>query len=305
MTLAELGSILKDKREELGFSVDDISERIKVSMRIIKLIEEGNDAGLPHSVYTRGFIISYAEVLQIDKDELLTQLDLIFPSEDIEEMQPAPQVISPNQRRGVWVKQLLLCVILLAIVGGIAFGGWFIVNNFGTDIVDMVKKPFAASSSPEEASSVAMESSVMPETPANTTSMQTQNSGYASLQVGGAEGQRATVPSEEQADAIILPQNTSHEATSLVGDGESVGTHNAEENVVVISPRAPCWTRVIADKKQILEKTITPGNNFTFNYTKNATILLGNPSGVSLTINGKPYTGNLRSSQTLTIHLPL
>lgn len=317
MTLAELGSILRDKREALGFSVDDISERIKVSMRIIKLIEEGNEAGLPHSVYTRGFIISYAEVLQMDKEELLTQLDIIFPCDDIEEIHPTPQIISPNQRRGVRLKQLILLVMLLAIIGSVAFGGWFVVNNFGSDIVELVKKPFAASSdSPQNSAMSVAEEGAQPagvtsareNATASVPSSGLTSSGQGStdaVQANNQEGRAGTETAESTADSsIVLPQSPSHDTTT--GQEKTTpAAQNTQENIVVISPRAPCWTRVIADKKQILEKTITPGNDFTFQYTHDASILLGNPSGVTLTINGEPYKGNLRSSQTLTINLPL
>ena len=310
MTLAALGSILKDKREALDLSVDDISERIKVSMRIIKLIEDGNETGLPHSVYTRGFIISYAEVLEMDKDELLTHLDRIFPSEDIEEMQPAPQIISPNQRRGVRLKQFIMFVFLLAIIGGIAFGAWFVVNNFGDDIVDLVKKPFAASTTQQNIPPAAVEqtaSSTTPQTDDGSSLSSTASRSLAetSAMEGQSEAQAPQTEVDPAGDSLVtLPQSPSQEASADVTEGRAVA-QNLEENVVIISARAACWTRITADKKQIFEKTITPGNNYTFTYAQNATILLGNPSAVSLTINGEPYTGNLRSSQTLTINLPL
>ena len=310
MTLAELGSILKDKREALGLSVDDISERIKVSMRIIKLIEDGNESGLPHSVYTRGFIISYAEVLEMDKDELLAHLDSIFPSEDIEEMQPAPQIISPNQRRGVRLKQFIMFVLLLAVIGGIAFGAWFVVNNFGGDIMELVKKPFAASTTQQNIPPAAVEqvaSSAVPQTDDGNSLPSTASLSLTETPAleGQNEVQAPQVEAEPVGDSLVtLPQSPSQEASTDVTEDRAVA-QNLEENVVVISARAACWTRVIADKKQVFEKTITPGNNYTFNYAQGATILLGNPSAVSLTINGEPYTGNLRSSQTLTITLPL
>ena len=295
MTLAELGSTLQLKREELGLSIEDISERIRVSMRIIRLIEEGNTAGLPHSVYTRGFIISYADVLHIDKEELLEALDTIFPSEDLEEVHTIPQIISPIQR-GIRIKQIMVSLVLLLFVGAIVGGGWFVVNNFGQDILEFVKKPFSSSTEYIQTNEGPAEELHYPitnpsATEASSTNEQTAQSASDTLS-------EATTLSTEP--PVTLPQGSLHEEPQ----SETASTQTISDSVVVISPKAPCWIRITADGKHLRDQTLPPGKDFTFTYKEKAVVMLGNPSGVNLTINGKPYTGNLKSSHALTVTLP-
>ena len=65
------GEILNKKRQELGYSIEDISNSTKISSRIIKAIEEGHQSVLPSLSYTRGFIRTYAKHLKLNPDELI------------------------------------------------------------------------------------------------------------------------------------------------------------------------------------------------------------------------------------------
>lgn len=298
MTLSELGSVLQKRREELGFSIDDISERIKVSMRIIRLIEEGNTLGLPHSVYTRGFIISYSEVLQIDREELMAALDQIYPSEDLEEVHVISQPLAPAIGRNVRIKQIIVCLVLLLAVGIAVAGGWFVINKFGQDVVDFVRQPFGSSTEAQQPAPAGPQESAGPvaatQAPA---APQVDQSGHQSVQM----------PSE----TVTLPQSTTqstsnaveHSSATAASSGNSA-TQAVTDNVAQIMTKAPCWTRVIADGKQLPDITIIPGKDFTFQYKEKAAITFGNPSAVILTVNGEPYAGSLKSSTALTISLP-
>lgn len=67
----ELGRILREKRESLGLTVEDIEDKTKIRRRYVEALENGDWTVLPGRVYARGFVRSYAEVIGLDGVELL------------------------------------------------------------------------------------------------------------------------------------------------------------------------------------------------------------------------------------------
>ena len=76
---AELGALLRSRRESYNFSVGEVAERLKISTKQVEALESGDYAGLPEAVFIRGFIRSYGRLLEMNAAELQTQLDAVFP----------------------------------------------------------------------------------------------------------------------------------------------------------------------------------------------------------------------------------
>ncbi|MBX5464729.1 MAG: helix-turn-helix domain-containing protein, partial [Clostridia bacterium] len=69
-----VGSILRQRREALGLSLEEVQNRTKIRIRYLDALERGDYALLPGEVYARGFLRAYAEVLEIDPQPLLERL---------------------------------------------------------------------------------------------------------------------------------------------------------------------------------------------------------------------------------------
>ena len=69
-----LGAQLGGRREELGWSVQDVASHLKLAPRQIDAMEHDNYAALPTMVMTRGFIRSYAKLLGLDAAALLATI---------------------------------------------------------------------------------------------------------------------------------------------------------------------------------------------------------------------------------------
>jgi cytoskeleton protein RodZ len=74
MTVPDVGTTLRVAREQQGMSVHDIAERIKFAPRQVEALEANDFAHLPESTFLRGFVRSYARVLQLDEVPLLAAL---------------------------------------------------------------------------------------------------------------------------------------------------------------------------------------------------------------------------------------
>lgn len=65
------GEILRKAREEKKLSLHEIGLSLKISSKVLKSIEEGDEKSLPAKTFLRGFVQSYANFLHLNSDEVL------------------------------------------------------------------------------------------------------------------------------------------------------------------------------------------------------------------------------------------
>lgn len=69
--MKEIGQLLKDKRESLKISLEEVAVSTKISVKILQALEEGDLNKLPAKPFVRGFIQSYSKFLGLDVKEIL------------------------------------------------------------------------------------------------------------------------------------------------------------------------------------------------------------------------------------------
>lgn len=131
--MSELGQALKDAREAKGMSLDDLQEETKIQKRYLRAIEEGNFDQLPGDFYTRAFIKSYAEAVDLNFSTFAEQFASEMPkthrepSGDIHTMPPDGTDELPVSRKiragrsepGNWsalINKAIIVVILLIVL---------------------------------------------------------------------------------------------------------------------------------------------------------------------------------------------
>ena len=62
------GGVLKEIRQKLDISLDDMAMETRVQYKNLLDIEADNFAELPVAVYTRGFVVNYAKFLSLDPE---------------------------------------------------------------------------------------------------------------------------------------------------------------------------------------------------------------------------------------------
>lgn len=68
------GGMLRRARESAGWSIDTVSQQLKLAPRQVRALEEDDYARLPGRTFVRGFLRNYARVLRIDADAVLRAL---------------------------------------------------------------------------------------------------------------------------------------------------------------------------------------------------------------------------------------
>ena len=114
-----LGATLREKRIAMGLSVADVAAQIRLAPRQIEALEADDLAHLPELPFVRGFVRSYAKLLQLDDQPLLATLpDPHAVSERIEpESVEVPfniQQLSARQNQ-MWLYATAVIAVLVAI----------------------------------------------------------------------------------------------------------------------------------------------------------------------------------------------
>ena len=84
----------KNKREKLGFSIQDVASVLRISKSHLEAIEAGRLEDLPERVYSLGFIRTYATYLKINPDEAI----LAYKNYDKKTL-TAPTVLVPEKSK--------------------------------------------------------------------------------------------------------------------------------------------------------------------------------------------------------------
>jgi cytoskeleton protein RodZ len=85
----DVGKTLREAREGMGLSVHDIANRIKFAPRQVEALEANDFGSLPQATFLRGFVRSYARVLQLDEVALIAAL----PCEPVKQVVAKAQVV--------------------------------------------------------------------------------------------------------------------------------------------------------------------------------------------------------------------
>lgn len=310
MTAQDFGALIRARREAKGLSVEEIAARIKLSARALRSIEEGVLDGLPHAVYARGFVRSYGTSVGLSEEELNQGLSAIFPSAMFDEANPQPGPIDRQRNskgKGGMDRLLAMCIVLVLLVLPIG-AGWFVITQYGGDIMALVKRTFSASQSgaKTETSAPAMSAAVAgAERPGNTT-RQAQN---PTPTAASAVRENPYVPPAANATAAatvaVAAPAPQHNATASVNTAAAVADPvPAGDKAVVVEANANCWVKATADGAEGRRITVKAGETSVFPFKKTLVITLGNSGGVQLRYNGKPYPVSTKAGDVKTYMFP-
>lgn len=135
-----LGKMLREARELAGLSVADVAHQIKFAPRQIEALEADDFQNLPEMTFVRGFVRSYAKILNQDAQPLLaalpqadaTPMPLIPVSVEV----PFPVASSPQRQNLVLLGAALLLAVLV-----VAFAVWHYTTPISQPEVAQIETP--------------------------------------------------------------------------------------------------------------------------------------------------------------------
>ena len=111
--MANIGAALREKRQELGKSVEEIASATKIRQRYLEAMEREEWDIFPGRVYLKGFLRTYSRYLGLDENDMVNGLPHLT---DEEHTAPLPEKIEiPGRpRRKATIILAIIAVLLLA-----------------------------------------------------------------------------------------------------------------------------------------------------------------------------------------------
>lgn len=318
--LKEIGSLLYQERVKKGYRLEDISIYLKISVHTLQAIEEGTIDSLPHLVYTKGFMRSYAQFLDIPEYELTSIFYRIEHTEkttDDGEDYPfkKKKFFSPYIWGGILTFLCILAGSWLLYSSNITFSSFDVIAQMKDSgkkevLLDQKKEEKQSEVSlslPKQQSQENIKSNssvVLTKTPENF-----QDHIVIKKELELSPKEDINSPLSDQLDEKSFSQSTGIATKPDVSDKSFIEPVHmnkpGKKNIVVLKGLEDCWVHSTADKIETRQFYVQQGQLFALSFSKSLVLKLGNAGGIELKYNGEKIPPVGRSGQVKTITLPL
>ena len=277
----EAGTLLKNKRESLGLTQKQISDRLKLRVTLIQQIEENQFESDQVATFMRGYIRSYAKYVNLDQKVVLNALHHSGDAQHQEQEMLSFSRKTKTEKHNSRI--MLLTWSIFAVIVGISSLWWWQNQQ-----QDTLSQSLANTESSEE---LVVEESLDPE--------------LTSLEVIEAEQNTETSPVTENSDELTEVSSAEDSVTldpvevieeapeaadvaSVTAESETVAPE-AVVNELVMQFSADCWIQVKDASGKTLSTGIKKaGQTLNLSGTAPYKVILGAPEGVSMTFASEP-----------------
>ncbi len=116
------GDRLQAARIEQGLSVEDVANRMHLSLSVLESIEENNFDDITAPIFVKGYLRAYARIVSLSEEEMIQQYIGFYSDEDppINSTSNTSQEISADDVRVKWTTY----IVILALCGLLAAWWW-------------------------------------------------------------------------------------------------------------------------------------------------------------------------------------
>ena len=288
MTLEEFGASLRAERERKGISLDEVSNRLKINVRMLRALEEGDSDHFPHAAYAKGFIRSYAGFLGLSAEEInevLATIPSFAQKSDfvrVVESQPMDSQTSSG------FLQVLILLVILGLLGGGGYYAWKsgVITQAYTWVMEKAQSLNNVTvPKNREAEKSAPLSASLPDEP---------------LLRRTPERDVKSDPEKPSVPQQALPEKQPEPEKPVIMPEKAP----ADAKQVVIVATEPCWIHSTADGTDTRQFSLRKGDTFALTFKENLEVKLGNAGGVSFRYNGEDLPPVGKPGQVKTIVFP-
>ena len=257
----DVGQRLRQQRELLGLSLDDVARHTRLRLHYLQALEAGDITGLPSLVQGRGMLENYATFLGLDSESLLLRyaegiqtrhvLRMSARTNQASEVNRSPHV----QRRPLPtpLRRLLSPDVLIGVTFAVFLGLFVLWGAIRIFAVQTGQEPtFSAPSIAEVL--------------------------LASVTASPPQTALPETPTQLAAQPVILPQGEA--ATS---EPASTGFPGGVQVYLTVLQRA--WMRVLVDGKVQFEGRVVPGSAYPFAGESQIEVMTSNGAGLRIFYN--------------------
>ncbi|MDO9371993.1 MAG: DUF4115 domain-containing protein [Gammaproteobacteria bacterium] len=123
--LAGPGARLRARREGMGLSVEQVADKLRLDVRYIQALEQDNHGDIAAPVFVRGYLRSYAALLQLPADAIVEcyaadDADTAALFDGPAQPKPKQRISAPELRWLIWIG---IAGAALVVAAAVIFGG--------------------------------------------------------------------------------------------------------------------------------------------------------------------------------------
>jgi cytoskeletal protein RodZ len=113
---SDFGSVLAQAREAKNYTVEEINRHIKIPVNLIMAIEASDVDALPESIYTLGYLRSYAKFLEISESSVVELYNKVAINDRNAELKQQKSVKDEAHKQTPLIRSLTSFVAVTAII---------------------------------------------------------------------------------------------------------------------------------------------------------------------------------------------
>jgi cytoskeleton protein RodZ len=302
--MPSFGENLRREREMRAVTLEEMSETTKISIRLLRALEQERFAELPGGVFTRSFIRAYAQYLGLDEEHVLSEYKRAAkPStdNDLSRLTPARAFSDKGPRTRV-----LPWVIIAALVGS-----GYAVYRYSRRSLETAASgrspalstgPGSAETAPPAATASDAgqggNQPADPNSPARSTA--TQNAPDPNASGAGGTGAES-IGAGGANESPVAPGSSG--ARSAEGANAGAQVLGEGDMVLQVTTSEEAWIAVAADGKTLLQHRLPANSVRIFRARDGFDVTTGNAQGTVLTFNGAAQKSLGREGEFKRIHL--
>ena len=131
--MKEIGEKLLKARELKGISLEQISELTKIRLVYLQALETGEFDNLPDKVYVRGFLKSYAQIIDLDPREILEIYQNYIDQFPVKAVAKLENTLIYKRPRSVG--KIIVTILIIGVVGGVGFFAQNILSTIKNETI--------------------------------------------------------------------------------------------------------------------------------------------------------------------------
>jgi cytoskeleton protein RodZ len=293
-----LGAVLRNEREKKGLTLDQVGSITKLRVKVVEALENETWGDLPPAVFVRGFIRTYAKVLDLDGTELLHLHERVAP---LPAVTGKPVEVQHRSYKG----RFLLALILVLALGFVAY---LLVERFSPSGERLAEEKQGFLESGKEKRDAVL------------TADQAQGGGEKdpSPAQGTAALPAAVLPREAAIpprEAAIQPLAVERApADAVSAEAQALAPSTATETQAgTVSPETyelkgvvlvETWVRIQIDNGGPKEYIFQPGARPQWKAREGFYLTVGNAAGIELELNGTKLKSLGKAGKVVKVNLP-
>jgi cytoskeletal protein RodZ len=281
--VASFGQKLRQAREARNITLQEIAAATKIGTRALQALEWERFEQLPGGIFNKGFVRAYARCVGLDEEETVAaymeaakvdppETDMLAVATQVEASRPLKRGGGPNAATVVGVFAVLVALGLGAL--------WLKEHR-----KEMREQ---AEAQQREARATVTVAPTVPPPPVAATTTPPDATTTPAVAPNVDPAQNAATQPAPQSMSPLAKQSESEKLSSAPAT-DAQGTSPVE---VTISATEPAWISVARDGKRAETVTLDPSKpemtNRSYKAKDKVKLILGNPTGVIVTYNGKP-----------------